>query len=168
MWYYDCLADTEAYSEILTGTSGHAHRNYVPLGQVRPSVWERQLEVASAILSPPTLEMVKKSKNIAISVIQDYACPKAAFFDGKVVLVGDALSLFRPHAAISFNQAALNCLLLEKVMTGEIDIKQWEANVTLYGARSRATNEMLGAFLVYGVFAAIPGILKYLRTFLPF
>ena len=114
------------------------------------------------------LELVKKTINPAISVVHDYACPRATFFDGKVVLVGDALALFRPHAALSFNQAALDCLLFEKVMTGEIDIKTWETKVTVYGARSLAINEALGAFFIYGIFAAAKGILKYLWTFLPF
>jgi hypothetical protein len=135
---------------------------------MRPSVWEDQLEIAQATLIPPMLEIVKKATNPAISVIHDYACPKAAFFDGKVVLVGDALALFRPHAALSFNQAALDTLLFEKVMTGETDIKTWETKVTVYGARTLAINETLGAFFIYGVFAAARGVLKYLWTFLPF
>jgi hypothetical protein len=114
------------------------------------------------------LELIEKTANPAISVIHDYACPKAAFFDGKVLLVGDALALFRPHAALSFNQAALDCLLLEKVMTGEMDIKTWETKVTVYGARSLAVNETAGAYAIYGIFAAARGIWKYLWTFLPF
>jgi hypothetical protein len=168
VWYGICPLGSSAFTEALTDRTGHVHRNYVPVGQIRPSVWEGQVEVASKILIPPMLEIVKKTSNPALSVIHDYACHKASFFGGKVLLVGDTLALLRPHAGMSFNKAALDCLSLEKVMTGEIDIKAWEAQVTVHGARCLAINEGLGGFFIYGVFAAFRAVLKYIWTFLPF
>jgi hydroxymethylglutaryl-CoA reductase len=44
-------------------------------------------------------------------------------FDGKLLLVGDALAQFRPHVGSSTNQAALDALLLEKVLKGEMGLK---------------------------------------------
>lgn len=135
---------------------------------MRPSIWQARVEIGSKVLIPPMLELLQKTNGPAISVIHDYACPKAAFFDNKVLLVGDALALFRPHIALSFNQSAKDCLLLERVMTGEIDIKTWDRLVTVYGARSLALSEMVGGYAIYGIFAALRGALKYARTFLPF
>ena len=104
VWYTDCPADSSRYAENLTDISGHQHRNFVPLGKMRPSVWEAQLQLASTSLSAPMLEVVRKTTNPAISVIHDYASPRAVFMDGRVLLVGDALALFRPHAALSFTK----------------------------------------------------------------
>ncbi|KIN02677.1 hypothetical protein OIDMADRAFT_119509 [Oidiodendron maius Zn] len=95
VWYDDCELDSPTFSEVLTSKTGHIHRNYVPVWQIRPSSWELQVEKASTSLIPPMLELVKKTINPAISVVHDFACPWATFFDGKVVLVGDALALFR-------------------------------------------------------------------------
>lgn len=135
---------------------------------MRPSVWQTQLEHASSTLIAPMLELVQKTSNPAISVIHDYASPRAAFFDGKLLLVGDALALFRPHIAFSFNQAAKDCLLLEKVVKGEIDIKTWESQVTLYGLRSSAMSEAVGSFFIYGGLVFVGALLKWLRSLLPF
>ena len=114
------------------------------------------------------LEMVQKTTNPAISVIDDYASPRAAFFDAKLLLVGDALALFRPHAALSFNQAAKDCLLLQKVMKGEMDIKKWETQVTRYGATSRALNETMGSLFIHGWLAFSRSLIWYIVSLLPF
>ena len=45
-------------------------------------------------------------------------------------MVGDALATFcRPHGAASASQAANSAVLLEKVIRGEISLKQWEVRV---------------------------------------
>ena len=134
---------------------------------MRPSVWQAQLEHASSTLSAPMFEMVRKTINPAISVVHDYTSPRAVFFDGRLLLVGDALALFRPHAALSFNQAALDCLLLEKVMRGEIDINAWEAQVVRYGSKSRAINELMGSFFVYGGLVFVRSIFRCFMSLLP-
>lgn len=142
MWYQDCPETSPSFKESLTGVGGHVHRNYVGVGQIRPSVWKEQVETASKILNRPFVELVTKTaaSAAAISVIHDYSSPKAIFHDEKVLLVGDALALFRPHAALSFNQAATDCLLLEDVMRKKIDLRVWEKDVTAYGNRGLTIN----------------------------
>ncbi|MCJ1385997.1 hypothetical protein MMC17_009122 [Xylographa soralifera] len=167
VWYTNCPTDSSSFSECLTDISGHQHRNFLPLGKMRPSVWQAQLEHAASSLSAPMLEMVRKTTNPAISVIHDYASPRAVFFDGRLLLVGDALALFRPHAALSFNQAAMDCLLLEKAMKGEMDIKTWEMQVVRYGSRSRAINELMGSFLVYGGLVFVKSLFRCMMSLLP-
>ncbi|KAJ5216292.1 uncharacterized protein N7498_002699 [Penicillium cinerascens] len=152
VWYHDCPETSPSFKESLTDAGGHVYRNYVPVGQIRASVWKERVEMASKILNPPFVELVMKTaaSAAAISVIHDYASPKALFHNDKVLLVGDALALFRPHAALSFNQAAQNCLLMEDVMRKKIDLHTWEKGVTAYGNRGLAINEMLGGFMIYG------------------
>lgn len=53
----------------------------------------------------------------------------AALFDSKVLLVGDALFLFRPNIAFSTYQAAFDCLELEKCLKGEIGMEPLKLGV---------------------------------------
>ena len=64
-----------------------------------------------------------------VTSVTSIASPRAVFFNGKLLLVGDALAQFRPHVGSSTNQAALDALLLEKVFKGEIGLDQWEEQV---------------------------------------
>lgn len=59
----------------------------------------------------------------------DYSSPRAAFLDSKVLLVGDALTLFRPHTAFSTNQATFDCLQMEQYVNGEIEHSACETEV---------------------------------------
>ena len=44
-------------------------------------------------------------------------------------MVGDALVPFRPHVACSTNQAALDALLVEKMLSGDMTLAAWESQV---------------------------------------
>ena len=65
-----------------------------------------------------------------VTAISDFQAPQASFSANKFLLVGDTLALFRPHIAQSINQAAIDCMLLEKVLKGKIDFSEWEKQVT--------------------------------------
>lgn len=51
----------------------------------------------------------------------------------KVLLVGDAATLLRPHIAYSTNQSAYHTLLTEKLLKGELTTEQWDYQVTTAG-----------------------------------
>lgn len=75
----------------------------------------RMVSRASEVLSPPFLELVRKTANPFISTVRDLAAPRASFYDGKLILVGEALTVYRPHTGISFNP---NCPRLLAVSQG--------------------------------------------------
>ena len=64
--------------------------------------------------------------------------------NGKVALVGDALSRFRPHTAASTSQAAFHALALERVFGGELSWDNYEASVPNFASSWQHRGVMLG------------------------
>lgn len=91
----------------MTDVDGHRHRNALPIGKMRLEPWAKQNMHAGEVLTPPFLELVNKTTEPFMSTVNDSAATKATFFDAKVVLVGEALTLLRPHTGMSFNHAAV-------------------------------------------------------------
>lgn len=132
VWYCNCPENSSDFKNAMTDVDGHFHRSTLPPGKMREDVWTRQRAYGDRVLAPPFKELVNNITQPFITAISDYAAPQASYFDGKLLLVGDALSLFRPHVGSSTNQCAMNCLLLEKVLEERMSLSEWERRVTLY------------------------------------
>ena len=145
----------------MTDSNGHHHRNTLPPGKMRPEIWDKQKSYAQSVLARPFAELVEKTTQPFIASISDIIAPRASFFDGKLILVGEALALFRPHVALSANQAALNCLLLKKVLQGEITMKEWERRVLQYGARTRLLSILTGSWTQFGGMRLVVSAVEY-------
>ena len=148
MWYHNC--DKEALSDILTDVAGHIHRHSVPAGSLRADIWARQRAVARKTLPPPFLEVLEKITAPFVTVVSETSAPHASSFDGKVLLVGDALTLFRPHIALSTSQGAFQALLLRTVLEGKLTMEDWEAQVIQYARRGRLRSISWGAYFQVG------------------
>lgn len=135
----------------MTDVDDHYHRRTLPAGRMRPEVWLRQKAYAAQLLTPPFLELVHKTTHPFIATVNDCAAPQASFFDGRLLLVGEALTLLRPHTGMSFNHAAVSCLLLEKVFKEEIDIAQWEREMLRYREKTRLLAIAVGCYLQFGL-----------------
>ena len=148
VWYHNC--ETDALAEILTDIDGHQHRHSVPVGKIRSEVWAKQKAIARDLLSPHVLELIANIATPFVTVVSDTMASRASFFDGKLLLVGDALSLFRPHISSSTNQSAFHCLLLEECLRGELSLEDWELQVLQYAKRSRLRSVSWGAYFQVG------------------
>ena len=146
----------------MTDVDGRQHRNTLPIGKMAPAVWEKQKTFATTTLPAPFAELVRKTTKPFITAVTDIAAPKASFFDGKLLLVGDALVPFRPHVACSTNQAALNALLLEKVLEGEINLNGWERQVMDYAEITRLRSITWGSWYQVGYLSWILSQSRYL------
>ena len=135
---------------------------------MRPEIWAKQQAIATACLAAPYAELVNKTTKPFISAVQDCIATQASFCNGKVLLVGDALTLFRPHMALSCNQCAVDCLALEKVMRGEMSVQQWERKVLQYGYRSQLLNIAFGNWFLVGKLEFLASVFRYLFSLLPF
>ena len=111
---------------ILTDTSGHTHRWSVQVGGLRPDVWLSQKEEAAHLLSPAFAELIAAVDKPFVQVISDCRSPRALSRTGRVILVGDALAMNRPHTGEGVSQAAAQVLLLEKWVQGRISLERWE------------------------------------------
>lgn len=160
VWYCNYSDDSPELTEIMTDCDNHQHRNTLPLGKMRADVWNRQKSHAAEVLNPPFLELINKTTEPFVSTVSDTVADRASFFDNKLLLVGEALALIRPHLALSTNQSAMNCLLLEKALNGEMAISQWERQVLHNAAKSQAMTNAFGTYFQYGGWTFLRHLLR--------
>lgn len=145
----------------MTDTEGHRHHIHLPMGKMRDEIWAQQRSYAAKVLPVPYLELLEKTKHPSAQSITEVVSPRASFFDGKLLLVGDALATFRPHAGASTNQAALSALLLEKVMKNEITLHEWERSVLQYAQLTNLLSTMLGNKFQFGFWEYFASAVRY-------
>ncbi|KAH8774323.1 hypothetical protein F5883DRAFT_546618 [Diaporthe sp. PMI_573] len=146
LWYTNEPA-SELESIMTDGVDGHRHRYIVPAGRVQPQVWEQRVNHARSIPFPaPFLEVISKIERPFIQLITDYCSPHAALEYGRILLIGDALSLFRPHTAFSGSQAAYHALRTADYVNGKIGLAEWEEKVLRYSALHWSQSMFYGQF----------------------
>lgn len=138
VWYVNYERYGAALRAVLTDTKGHVHRTTLPPGGVQPHVWAGVQDEAEKRLPPQFAEIVRGTAAPFVQTITDVLSPTNVFWDGRVLLVGDAVAGFRPHTAASANQAALGALGLAAVLKGKseggISLEEWQ-NMTMEYAR---------------------------------
>ena len=136
----------------MTDTSNRYHRNTLPIGGMRPSIWQTYVKFAEESMCAPFAELVARTTQPFVSAISDATCPRAVAFGGKVLVVGEALNLMRPHMALSTTQSAMHALTLEGTLrkgdTG--GLKTWERDVLRYARVSALKTNAFGTFFLYG------------------
>lgn len=168
VWYFNCPSSSSDFKEIMTDTDGYTHRNTLPIGKMRPEVWTKHKAHAADVLTPPFLELVRKTSEPFVSTVNDCKASQATVFDGRILLVGEALTLLRPHTGMSFNHAAVSCLLLKKVLREEIDIEQWESEVLQYREKTMLLAIAVGCYFQFGILSPrfMASVIKYVFTIL--
>jgi 2-polyprenyl-6-methoxyphenol hydroxylase-like FAD-dependent oxidoreductase len=117
------IENYEDKTAVMTDSSGHVHpwTNQSPtLAQITET-----RNFASAVLPPQFAEIVSLTERPFIQAISDVQSPQTVFFDGKLLLMGDAVAGFRPHTAGSTSQAAFHALLLFEYLRKEK--QDWKA-----------------------------------------
>lgn len=161
LWYTN-TSEQELEEMLKDGIDGHRHHNIVPRGHVRKDIWAMQVDRArQAPLASPFLEVVSKIEHPFIQVITDFCSPKAAFEDGKVLLVGDALSLYRPHTAFSGTQAAFHALRVRDLAQQKLSLVRWEEQVLRYARLHWSQSVWYGNFYQRPLPVALFSALRY-------
>ena len=94
---------------------------------------QNQKSYAKKALPPQFAELVELTERPFIQAITDVLSPHTVFYDGRVVLLGDAVAGFRPHTAASTSQAAFHALELDKYLRAEkSDWRSFEKDVQRY------------------------------------
>ncbi|KAI9880733.1 MAG: hypothetical protein M1830_001016 [Pleopsidium flavum] len=144
VWYCNYPEDSEEFQDLMTDNQGQRHRITLPPGKMRPEVWTKQKAHAKEILPAAFADLFVKASQPFIQAITDVISPRAAFFDGQLLLVGDALAGFRPHVASSAAQAAFDAQLLAKVVKGELTMEDWEKQVLDFAQRTSQQGIAMG------------------------
>ena len=161
LWYTN--ESPESLEEIMTDAIDlHRHHNIVQAGHVRKDIWDRLLKKArDKPLPTPLLDIITKIKRPFIQVITEFTSPQATFENGKVLLVGDALSLYRPHTAFSATQAAFHALCVERYVNADMSLHKWEDHVLWYALLHSAQSTWYGKFYQHWIGVALAAGLRY-------
>ncbi|KAI1778118.1 FAD/NAD(P)-binding domain-containing protein [Hypoxylon cercidicola] len=171
-WYTN--VPRSSLDSIMTDINGERRHTQLPPGKTRPEVWEKQRAYAKTIFALPYLEVLERIASPFVHIVTDYCSSRASFAGGKVLLVGDAATLLRPHLAFSTNQGAYHALLTEKLVTGRLTAEEWEYQVTtaayLHWRRSVWYGEYLQRPLYVSIWSALlfwaPSALARVRIWL--
>ncbi|KAI0139917.1 FAD binding domain-containing protein [Hypoxylon sp. NC0597] len=144
VWYYVVPDGSPEMDAIFTDVNGKVHPNTVPQGLVNPEVWKAQLERWSSIMTGPLAELVANTPKPFVTKVIEAQTTKASFYDGRLVLVGDAFTGFRSHLGWASEQAARHAVSLDRVWKGEITMKQRDEEAILYAQRFIYLNRMMG------------------------
>lgn len=123
---------SDELAALMTDVDGVRHRITMPPGKTDPRVWEKQREIAKEKLPPQFSEIVRATKKPFVQAVTDVISPTNEFFNGKVVLLGDALAGFRPHTVASTSQAAFDAMILADMIRGDISRKEWKKQSMAY------------------------------------
>ncbi|KAI9707915.1 MAG: hypothetical protein M1820_004334 [Bogoriella megaspora] len=160
-WYTNETQDS-LNNIMVDATTGHRYHNTVPAGCVRANVWLSQLQLAEeAPLPSPFLEVIRNIRQPFIQIIHDHNVPRTVFEGGKILLIGDEVTLFRPHTAFSASQAAYHALQLEGFLAGRISKSDLEENMLRYGYLHALQSFSFGEFYQGTMITAAIVAMKY-------
>ncbi len=112
VWYHPVAADE--LPRLLTDDAGRVHEGGIPPSLVRQSVRDEMDAHARANLAPQFAEAVTRARLVFFQPIVDLEAPRLVV--GRVVLIGDAGSVARPHTAMGVPKAAGDALALTRAL----------------------------------------------------
>jgi len=127
VWYRKVPQD--ALPALLTDRSGRPHAFSLPPGALPAAQAARLRADAAGLLAPQFNALVQGTKEPFVQAILDLAVPRMVF--GRVLLLGDAAFVPRPHTAGGAAKAAANALALAQALQRSdqsIDarLREWE------------------------------------------
>jgi 2-polyprenyl-6-methoxyphenol hydroxylase-like FAD-dependent oxidoreductase len=149
VWYRPVDFD-EALPRLCTDASGRQHGLAIPPPLIRPEVIHDLKASAESVLPPQMAAVVHRAAQPLLQAIFDLESPRVVF--GRVVLLGDAAFVARPHVAAGVTKAALDAQSLVDALTaspGDLDraLAQYDHEQRSFGGRLVAHGRLLGAHL---------------------
>lgn len=147
LWYYPVADDSAEMHAIFTDVHGTTHPNTVSQGLVQPAVWAALKARFLPHMQAPLAEVVDQTPRPFVTKVCEAQCGRrASFWEGRVVLVGDALTALRSHLGMASEQAATHCVQMDRVWRGAMARGQRDREALLYGYRFLLLNRLTGFF----------------------
>ena len=169
VWYRPA-EEASALPRLLTGRDGRRYDLSIPPRQVAADAVRQLHADADALLAPCCAEVVRLSREPFIQAIYDLESPRLVF--GRVILLGDAAFVARPHAGMGVTKAALDALTLAAALAAPdaAALAEWERERLRYGRAVVERARWLGGYLSEPApaaetwSAALPGLAATLMT----
>lgn len=135
---------------MCTDARGHRHGVSIPPPLIRPDILDELRHSATRLLPPQLAILVERAAQPVLQPIYDLESPQLAF--GRVVLVGDAAFVARPHVGTGVTKAALDALGLAEALAATPDsldsaLVRYDRERRLFGHTLVARGRYLGGHL---------------------
>jgi 2-polyprenyl-6-methoxyphenol hydroxylase-like FAD-dependent oxidoreductase len=149
VWYR--TINEKRLEDMLTDASGRMHAISIPPPLVRPDVVKEMRDKAETFMAKPMLSVLHTVKSAFFTPIYDLASPSMAF--GRVVLIGDAAFVGRPHVGLGVTKGAADARALADALAssgGDVEggLQAFDEKRRPIGDLVVAKGRALGAFLV--------------------
>jgi 2-polyprenyl-6-methoxyphenol hydroxylase-like FAD-dependent oxidoreductase len=136
--------------QMCTDASGRRHGTSIPAPLIRPELIHDLKESAKARLAPQIAALVAQAPQPILQAILDLESPRISF--GRVVLLGDAAFVARPHVGMGVTKAALDAQGLTDALAasgGDIAaaLARYDHERRQFGSWVVARGRRLGAYL---------------------
>lgn len=146
VWYRP--ADDAEVLRLSTDNAGKVYENGIPPPAISDAVLAEMRAAAAQSLSPQFAEVVSRTHQPFFQPIYDLESPGLAF--GRVVLMGDAAFVARPHCGMGVTKAAGDAQALARWLDAlpiDAAVQAYSDERTAYGARIVAHARHLGAYM---------------------
>ncbi|MBO9436903.1 FAD binding domain-containing protein [Ruegeria sp. R13_0] len=135
-WVWYRVADDETLAKIMTDKDGKQRGYSMPEGKLSADWKAHVYREADALLPAPFREAVHSTQEPFAQAIRDLTVP--SMVNGRVILLGDAAFVPRPHTAASTSKAAANALALYDALARtpeDVDaaLERWEPGQMMLG-----------------------------------
>lgn len=151
-WVWYRVADAQTLRSIMTDSQGRDRGYSVPEGQLAQAWRDQVMREAEQLLPPAFRDVVWATEAPFVQAIRDLAVGNMV--QGRVILLGDAAAIPRPHTAASTSKAATNALALAEALRRSPDdvdhaLGTWETVQVALGKRLREYGEEIGNHLMF-------------------
>lgn len=151
-WVWYRVVDKLMLAAVMTDRNGRARGYAVPEGLLADRWIERLHEEASTFLPPGFREAVRATPQPFVQAIRDLASDQMVA--GRVIILGDAASIPRPHTAASTSKAAANALALADRLAAfgdDVDaaLARWEPQQVMFGKHLERQGSQTGDYMLF-------------------
>lgn len=147
VWYRPAAPDHEL-QHLLKGSDGRQYIGAIPPDRLHPDIVAQMRRDADRLLAPAFAEIVEKTHQPLLQPIVDLETP--AMTNGRVVLMGDAAFVARPHVGMGVTKAAGDAMTLASLLAAhKIDdaLATYGTERLAYGQRIVRRARHLGAYM---------------------
>lgn len=151
-WVWYRVVDEKMLAEIMTDRQGKPRGYAIPEGLLADRWVEHLARDARNLLPPGFREAVLATPQPFAQAIRDLASDEIV--SGRVIILGDAAAIPRPHTAASTSKAAANAIALAEELAaspGDIDaaIARWQPPQVQYGKYLERQGSETGNYLLF-------------------
>lgn len=151
-WVWYRVIEAKVLAEVMTDRDGKPRDYAVPEGLLADRWIEQLRREAQDLLPPGFRDAVLATPQPFVQAIRDLASDQMV--SGRVIMLGDAASIPRPHTAASTAKAAANAIALAGELAASPDdvdaaLMRWEPRQAMYGKYLERQGSEMGNYLLF-------------------